>query len=597
MAYDGNGTFVRLHNWTQDAANSIDINSGEMDGEDNGFATGLSNAVTRDGQGKMTTDFLPAVDNTLNLGSAIKRWTTLNGTPFVQFPTYPLTANESAASVTPQVFSYPSANVVANVFRYLTAAQQANVSLNIGSIDCAAAIQGAVNANPNAELYFPPGKYLILSQINILKAIRIRGTPGQSTFILGTQNQNGFVVGDGTLATRAACFNTYIEGIAFNPSASVAAFTSGICIFFNYTAFVFLRDITFFGSNGTSSILFEGVRAYQTVEWEVYKCRFTLMLGIGMNCFGTSATTFQTNDGRIDVCEFTSVVNDAIYIGAFANGITINQPICYADTHNVIHIDTTGAGKPYNIFILQPDIELDNAGIIAINCTDGVGLKQVVGGWIGMGSLAIAATACSVASTSGGLFWENVNCTQTNLVLSGPSCTIVGGEVSGDNATTPTGITVNVGATDTQIVGVRVRQWITSGITFVSQPQRCMVDGVIFKANGVDFTGQNYTNTGLQPQISGCRTDAIVTILPAATIVLHPALPFYQLSGATTTVTTMSAFSQGQRVTFQALDAAGDTFSSGGNVLLKTAPTTIPQFKSMSFVCDGANWFEDGRNF
>jgi hypothetical protein len=50
-------------------------------------------------------------------------------------------------------------------------------------------------------------------------------------------------------------------------------------------------------------------------------------------------------------------------------------------------------------------------------------------------------------------------------------------------------------------------------------------------------------------------------------------------------------------VTLQAGDAAGDTLGSGGNILLKTAPTTIPQFKTLSFVCDGVNWFEDGRNF
>lgn len=484
-----------------------------------------------------------------------------------------------------------------SVFDFLTAAQQNDVTLNIGSLDVTVPFQAAVTAAAGQALFVPAGSYKISAQINVTHACTISGVFGKTVIILATQNQNGFVIGDGTLGTRANCFNTLIQGLTFLPSATVAAFASGICIYLNYVSFVFVRDITFYGSNGTSSILFEGVRAFQTVEWEVYKCRFTLMLGIGMNCFGSNTTSLQTNDGRIDYCEFTSVVNDAIYIGAFANGITINMPICYADTHNVIHIDTTGVGKPYNIFILQPDIELDSAAIVAINCTDGLGLKQVVGGWIGMGSIAIAAQAVNVAASSGGLFWENVNCTQTNIVLSGPACTITGGEVSGDSSTTPTGITVNSTATDTQIIGVRVRQWITAAIAFVSQPARCTVDGCQFKNNALDFTGQNYTASGLQPQISGCRTDANNQILPAATIVLHPALPFYQLTGAATTITNMLGFSQGQRVTFQASDAAGDTFGAGGNILLKTAPTTIPQFKSMSFVCDGANWFEDGRNF
>lgn len=484
-----------------------------------------------------------------------------------------------------------------DVFDFLTPAQQNDVALNIGSIDVTAAVQAAVNAAAGQILLVPAGKYLLTTQINILQACQIMGVLGRSTFVLGTQNQNGFAVGDGTPTARAACFSTMITGIVFNPSQTVAAFSAGICIHLNYVAFVFVRDCTFYGSNGSANILFESVRAFQSVEWEIYKCRFSSMLGIGVNCFGTDITT-QTVDGRIDLCEWTSVTNnDAVYVGTFANGITINSIIAYGTTHNVIHIDTTGAGKPYNVFILQPDIELDTSGIIAINCTDGFGLKQVVGGWIGLGSSSVAATAVNVGTTSAGLFWENVNCTQTNVVLSGPACTIVGGEISGDNSTTPTGITVNSTATDTQIIGVRVRQWTTAGIAFVGQPPRCMVDGVIFKANAVDFTGHNYTSLGLQPQIAGCRTDASNQMLPASSIVLHPALPFYQLVGASTTIISMSGFSAGQRVTFQAADSAGDAFGSGGNILLKTAPTTIPQFKSMSFVCDGANWFEDGRNF
>src|SRR6266550_484170 len=76
--YDGNGNFVRVHNWTADAANGLDINASEMDAEENNVAAGLSNAVTRDGQGRMSADFLPNADNTLNLGSGPLRWKALN---------------------------------------------------------------------------------------------------------------------------------------------------------------------------------------------------------------------------------------------------------------------------------------------------------------------------------------------------------------------------------------------------------------------------------------------------------------------------------------------------------------------------------------
>ncbi len=86
MAYDGNGNFVRLYNWQQDAANGIDITASRVDAEDSGFAAGLSNAVTRDGQGKMGADFLPATDNAYALGNGSKRWATFNGANALLIP-------------------------------------------------------------------------------------------------------------------------------------------------------------------------------------------------------------------------------------------------------------------------------------------------------------------------------------------------------------------------------------------------------------------------------------------------------------------------------------------------------------------------------
>lgn len=78
MAFDGSGNFNRIHNWQQDAANNIDISAPEMDGEDNGFAAGLTLCVTRDGQGKMAADFLPSTASAYNLGSAGFPWNAAN---------------------------------------------------------------------------------------------------------------------------------------------------------------------------------------------------------------------------------------------------------------------------------------------------------------------------------------------------------------------------------------------------------------------------------------------------------------------------------------------------------------------------------------
>lgn len=78
-AFDGNGNFVRSYSWAQDKANSIDITASRMDTEDNGFASGLSNCLTRDGQGKATADFAPATDLSYQLGTASLRWNAFNG--------------------------------------------------------------------------------------------------------------------------------------------------------------------------------------------------------------------------------------------------------------------------------------------------------------------------------------------------------------------------------------------------------------------------------------------------------------------------------------------------------------------------------------
>ena len=50
MAFDGTGTFNRIHNWVTDLANSVAVTASRMDAEQNGFATGLSNCITKDGQ-------------------------------------------------------------------------------------------------------------------------------------------------------------------------------------------------------------------------------------------------------------------------------------------------------------------------------------------------------------------------------------------------------------------------------------------------------------------------------------------------------------------------------------------------------------------
>ncbi len=54
MAYNGSGTFARLYNWVNDRNANVKIRADRMDAEMDGFATGLSTAITKDGQTTIT---------------------------------------------------------------------------------------------------------------------------------------------------------------------------------------------------------------------------------------------------------------------------------------------------------------------------------------------------------------------------------------------------------------------------------------------------------------------------------------------------------------------------------------------------------------
>lgn len=75
MAFNGSGVFVRLFNWVNDAANGINITASRMDSETDGIASGLSNCITRDGQGKPTG---PIDWNAQNLSNVANLSTTGN---------------------------------------------------------------------------------------------------------------------------------------------------------------------------------------------------------------------------------------------------------------------------------------------------------------------------------------------------------------------------------------------------------------------------------------------------------------------------------------------------------------------------------------
>lgn len=145
MAFDGSGNFIRLYNWVQDAANGINITASRVDGEDGGFAAGLSLAVTRDGQGKMAADLTPVTDNTYNLGVASKRWATINQIPIA-----------------------PLSNLAGDIRNYGA----------ITGVDCATAVTSAAAAN--TLVIIPAGTWPMAATPTIPTGVVIEARPGSN---------------------------------------------------------------------------------------------------------------------------------------------------------------------------------------------------------------------------------------------------------------------------------------------------------------------------------------------------------------------------------------------------------------------------------
>jgi len=56
MAWNGSGTFVRVHNWVSDRDSAINITASRMDAEDDGFAAGLTACLTKNGENTATAN-------------------------------------------------------------------------------------------------------------------------------------------------------------------------------------------------------------------------------------------------------------------------------------------------------------------------------------------------------------------------------------------------------------------------------------------------------------------------------------------------------------------------------------------------------------
>lgn len=503
MPYDGNGNYVRTHNWTADAANGLDISATEMDQEDNSIAAAISIAVTRDGQGKMGVDFLPNADNTLSLGSGAVRWASLNGTPISQIiPTQqgiggllsPRTAAEIAAGVTPVNFAYAPGHV----YRY-----GANTTPN--TTDMTTAIQAALNQSGQtggAAAYLPVGIHKTTATLNLIQYARFYGEG-----FLSQINYAGS--GVAVLATAATITNwrramvqrlyvnntgTGTDGIQVN---NIGEFELAQCVFQGFSnAGIHLTGTAGQAciniwvhhneciSNTGQGLLIDGVNNLNQIT--LHSNRFQGNTGygvkvavagkgisiVGNDIEGNTAGQFYLSGGNVAGVDISG--------NYFEN--TVNQPsILLSDTQAAFGVSIRG-----NYF--QTDIATTNVIFIG---NSGAGASGVeISGNSFLGTITNAINANIVQNSRLG---PNYVQTGTHVLL---------GTTSGVEVVDATGVTLNAGLASKRFFptyGTTVaidcaKGWqqviqVTDGVAFTVAAPTNLVDGTLLTITIISATG------------------------------------------------------------------------------------------------------------
>jgi hypothetical protein len=180
MAFNGSGTFNRLYNWINDRANDVNIRADRMDAEMDGFATGLTTCVTKNGQTNPTANLPMAGFRHTGVGAAqaADQYATVAG---VQNGAYShLTSVSGADTITANAPLTLTEYAVGQRFRFVSAgANTTAVTLNIDGL-------GAKDVTKNGSTALAAGDIAASAIVEVV----YDGTRFQATNLkLGTMAQ------------------------------------------------------------------------------------------------------------------------------------------------------------------------------------------------------------------------------------------------------------------------------------------------------------------------------------------------------------------------------------------------------------------------
>jgi len=142
MPFNGSGTFTRIYNWVMDKNQNVKITASRFDNEDDNFASGLSNCITKDGQTVITQDIPFNSKKIINLANGINIDHAINlgqlqNNQFLYLGTTDGSADAYTLSPNPSITSYATT-------------QQFTVKINASNLTTTPYLQISGIANPSS---------------------------------------------------------------------------------------------------------------------------------------------------------------------------------------------------------------------------------------------------------------------------------------------------------------------------------------------------------------------------------------------------------------------------------------------------------------
>lgn len=248
MPYNGTGTFVRPFNWQNDKNNGINITASRMDGDSDGFAQGLSNCITKDGQQTTTARIPFAAGLSFTSGTAMS--TSINLAGDITTGIYSSAAGAiDIASSGARVGGFTAAGLDNTVIGAGTAKAASFTTIGASGASTLAAVTATtlnkvtVTAPASAATFtLADGSSLVTSGAN-------------SITLTSTGSTNVTLPTSGTLISSASVASTYaplasptFTGVPAAPTASAATSTTQLAT----TAFVNSTALTL--ATGTTAV-------------------------------------------------------------------------------------------------------------------------------------------------------------------------------------------------------------------------------------------------------------------------------------------------------------------------------------------------------